>query len=60
MLLKWATDSCHVEFVFKGDDDVFVNPWKLQETDLTHIFNTLLYTKLIMYDIITDRQGYPY
>ena len=35
MFLTWAKQHCSVSFVFKGDDDIFINPFQLEELILT-------------------------
>lgn len=30
LLLKWYQTACKVDFIFKGDDDIFLNPPKLE------------------------------
>ena len=34
MACTWLMKRCNPEFVFKGDDDVLVNPWELQRRDI--------------------------
>jgi hypothetical protein len=31
MVLTWIINKCRTKFVFKGDDDVLVNPWELEK-----------------------------
>ena len=30
MAFTWLINKCPTDFVFKGDDDVLVNPWELE------------------------------
>ena len=43
-LLKWVTSRCsNAKFVFKVDDDVFVNPEKLWSTlESSHLFSVMV------------------
>ena len=43
-LLKWVTARCsNAKFVFKVDDDVFVNPEKLWSTlESSHLFSVMV------------------
>ena len=48
LLLTWSKNHCRAKFIFKGDDDIFLNPFKLEsflataEVDKPKIYGAVL------------------